>query len=211
LAELYMQDVRKVQPHGPYQFFGFCFGGTVAYELARRLREDGEPVSLVAMVQSVNSAEVAHSKRYKLVRFYDRSANYARQMFRGEWKEIGEKLHSLISWQKNKLKWQHPDPVAAEPSASASGGIDETIALLSMVGDAYDPKPYPGQIRLIRAANLPAELASEPTFGWQAVVRDGVDVHTLPGDHYTILEKPNVSHVAEALDEWLAKGAAVRV
>ena len=77
--------------------------------------------------------------------------------------------------------------------------------MLSTIGDAYDPKPYPGRIHLIRAQTQGAEKEHDMTFGWQNIARDGVEVITLPGDHYTLLEKPNVTRVAETVESWLAK------
>jgi len=43
------------------------------------------------------------------------------------------------------------------------------------------------------------------TLGWQQTALDGVETRTLPGNHYTILEKPFVTEVASQLEEWLAK------
>ena len=46
MAELYIQEIRSVQPHGPYYLGGYCLGGTVAYEMAQRLTSEGEQVAL---------------------------------------------------------------------------------------------------------------------------------------------------------------------
>jgi amino acid adenylation domain-containing protein len=44
LARDYIAQVRAVQPHGPYHLAGACFGGVVAYEMARQLTAAGEAV-----------------------------------------------------------------------------------------------------------------------------------------------------------------------
>ena len=36
MAQLYIDEIRSVQPHGPYALLGACFGATVAYEIARQ-------------------------------------------------------------------------------------------------------------------------------------------------------------------------------
>ncbi|MEO0425277.1 MAG: thioesterase domain-containing protein, partial [Pseudomonadota bacterium] len=46
MAERYLHEVREVQPQGPYRLCGFSFGGKIAYEMACRLRGEGEDVSL---------------------------------------------------------------------------------------------------------------------------------------------------------------------
>ena len=43
--------LRAVQPHGPYLLGGFCAGAFVAFEMAQQLREQGEQVDALAMVE----------------------------------------------------------------------------------------------------------------------------------------------------------------
>ncbi|MGI5446172.1 amino acid adenylation domain-containing protein [Streptomyces sp. CA-243310] len=46
----YLPLIREVQPHGPYRFLGWSFGGTVAHALAVALAELGERTELLAMM-----------------------------------------------------------------------------------------------------------------------------------------------------------------
>lgn len=48
MAERYTRDVLQLQPHGPYFLSGYCMGGVIAYEMARRLQDLGEEVAMVA-------------------------------------------------------------------------------------------------------------------------------------------------------------------
>jgi acyl-CoA synthetase (AMP-forming)/AMP-acid ligase II/thioesterase domain-containing protein/acyl carrier protein len=50
LAELYLRAVETHQARGPYLLGGFCMGGAVAYEMARRLEGRGETVALLALI-----------------------------------------------------------------------------------------------------------------------------------------------------------------
>jgi amino acid adenylation domain-containing protein len=52
MARDYVRHVRRVRPHGPYRLLGWSFGGNVAHEMAVQLRDAGEPVSLLAMLDS---------------------------------------------------------------------------------------------------------------------------------------------------------------
>jgi amino acid adenylation domain-containing protein len=49
IAENYISHIRTIQAHGPYHLAGFCFGGIVAYEVARQLERAGEEVAQVAI------------------------------------------------------------------------------------------------------------------------------------------------------------------
>jgi amino acid adenylation domain-containing protein len=48
IAAAYLTQIRAIQPRGPYHLAGFCFGGVVAYEIARQLEASGEQVAQVA-------------------------------------------------------------------------------------------------------------------------------------------------------------------
>ena len=52
MADCYVNAITEVQPHGPYLLSGMCFGGLVAVEIARRLAERGEPIGLLALLDS---------------------------------------------------------------------------------------------------------------------------------------------------------------
>ena len=49
MAQYYLSEIRKVQPTGPYYLGGYCFGGLVAFEIARILQQQGEQPALVAL------------------------------------------------------------------------------------------------------------------------------------------------------------------
>src|SRR6266851_10438106 len=40
MAESSLREIRELQPEGPYYLGGFCMGGQVAFEMARRLAQD---------------------------------------------------------------------------------------------------------------------------------------------------------------------------
>ncbi|MGW7125420.1 alpha/beta fold hydrolase, partial [Streptomyces sp. NPDC054901] len=52
LAELYLAEIRTVQPQGPYHFLGYSFGGTVAQTLAALLQERGEEVAFLGLLDA---------------------------------------------------------------------------------------------------------------------------------------------------------------
>ncbi|MBF8194469.1 alpha/beta fold hydrolase, partial [Nonomuraea sp. K274] len=53
LAEDYLARVMAVRPEGPYLLLGHSFGGLLAYEMAACLREAGQEVGLVALLDAV--------------------------------------------------------------------------------------------------------------------------------------------------------------
>ncbi|WP_062216587.1 non-ribosomal peptide synthetase [Streptomyces sp. NBRC 109706] len=52
MAADYVEQIRKVQPVGPYHLLGWSFGGVVAHEIAAQLQEAGEDVGLLALMDA---------------------------------------------------------------------------------------------------------------------------------------------------------------
>jgi thioesterase domain-containing protein len=54
MAELYVNEIRTMQPHGPYYLGGYCMGGTVALEMAQQFRAAGEEVAFLGLFETYN-------------------------------------------------------------------------------------------------------------------------------------------------------------
>jgi thioesterase domain-containing protein/acyl carrier protein len=59
MAADYLEQIRSVQPSGPYYLLGWSFGGVVAHAIASRLQAQGEQVDLLALLDSYPGAVVA--------------------------------------------------------------------------------------------------------------------------------------------------------
>lgn len=63
----YLEGLRRIQPKGPYQLFGFSFHGLLAYEVARRLHLEGEEISGLALLEPVTPMARATAPSYTRV------------------------------------------------------------------------------------------------------------------------------------------------
>src|SRR5213075_980799 len=54
MASHYLDEIRELQPSGPYYLGGCCMGGSVAYEIAQKLLELNQEVRLLVMFDSYN-------------------------------------------------------------------------------------------------------------------------------------------------------------
>nr|WP_281423614.1 non-ribosomal peptide synthetase [Nocardia tengchongensis] len=52
LAERYVAEIRRVQPHGPYHLLGWSLGGQIAHAIAVELQRDGELVGTLTLLDS---------------------------------------------------------------------------------------------------------------------------------------------------------------
>ncbi|MGW9177637.1 thioesterase domain-containing protein, partial [Streptomyces decoyicus] len=63
MVEDYVEQLRKVQPEGPYHLLGWSIGGTLAHAVAAELQRQGCEVAMLALLDSVPSgAYAAHAE-----------------------------------------------------------------------------------------------------------------------------------------------------
>lgn len=65
IAQKYLEEVRIIQPQGPYFLSGTCLGGTLAYEMARQLKERQQDVAFLGMFDSIISLRKSFSTKIK--------------------------------------------------------------------------------------------------------------------------------------------------
>ncbi|KAM3097684.1 condensation domain-containing protein [Phormidesmis sp. 146-12] len=176
IASLYLEKIRTIQPVGPYLLAGESFGGVVAYEMAQQLQAQGEQVSLLALLDT----QVPNNTLR--LPWYQRSFLH-----------FSELLNKGPSYLIHKLK---PKLKSYLPQTS-----DRRSQFRCQVGNHYVPQPYSGKVTLFRAMQRsPFEsITIDPTFGWDAIALDGVELYDIPGDHLGILQEPNVQILAKDL------------
>ena len=65
-VEEFINYIMSIQDEGPYLLGGYCNGGYVAYEIARRLASRGHRVDLLALVESPGDRQA--DRLYKIGR-----------------------------------------------------------------------------------------------------------------------------------------------
>ncbi len=87
----------------------------------------------------------------------------------------------------------------------------------NQAADRYVPQPYPGRAILFRPTEISdgtsegSEEIDDPLNGWGELVRGGLEVHVVPGDHNTILSKRNALVLGEKLRACLLEAQVQRV
>jgi len=137
MAERYVDEVRTVQPRGPYLLTGQCIGGLVAQEMARQLRERGEEVPLVVMWDSPHLRSpdyVSGRRRSELERILrgrggrkQRARYHARRLLRRSLADSERNLHASVSMVR--AVWRYRFPVPGGRTAYVTGGESQGSGL----------------------------------------------------------------------------------
>jgi thioesterase domain-containing protein len=136
LAALYIAAIRTVQPHGPYHLGGWSMGGVIAYEMARQLREAGEPVATLALIDSYTPDAVKAGERDGLRPAHDPDAETP-----------------LYRANVQAMDRYAPRPFGGSVKLFAAAGLGETTGLLhdlqlggwkKLAGDGLTTVSVPG-------------------------------------------------------------------
>lgn len=192
IAGYYVNSIFTVQPKGPFCLFGSSFGGLIAYEIAQQLKNKKHEVSLLAMADTgrpnhpllkiTNKDELL----LKLIELFRGAPISPQQRLNlSEAEKIGlilesMKLHNLPISQHQKI-------------------FDQINVFCQAMLD-YHPKPYSGKVIFFDPKKKSAEYGSlNASSTWDEFVKGDSKVYEIPGDHFSMILKPNVEPLAHLL------------
>jgi thioesterase domain-containing protein len=221
MAAHYIQELRAVQPRGPYHVGGYCFGGLVAYEMAQQLVARGECVALLVLMNATppnSSFERVRLTPAWLARFAGNSWHWLRHFFRwGSGHRRQFLARKVRVWRKRLLRrgdTGRSDEIDAEDYIDLSDYSPQRRRLWDVhlrAAARYAPSVYPGRVTVLRTELHPFLCSFDPTFGWAEYARGGVTVKVVTGAHESILNEPHVQAVAAELNRCLENGTANKV
>ncbi|MGH1397091.1 MAG: non-ribosomal peptide synthetase [Trichormus sp.] len=208
MASHYIQQIRTVQPHGPYLLGGFSSGGIVAYEMARQLVAGGDRVDLLAMFDTYNPS-LYISNPSLLRTFYVYLLTLLRLPSEDRWNYVLAKVDWLQSMLTGKPSskfdlWnEHSFTDDANPYNMV---LIEALKQATMVD--YVPKPYNGKVTLFTTKEVLRWCQFKPCRGWSEIAQQGVEIHQVPGTHLAMLGEPGVQILAAKLSVCLKAAQA---
>jgi amino acid adenylation domain-containing protein len=204
LAAIHLEEVRKIQPEGPYFLLGFSSGAMVAFELGRQLQARGETV---AFLGSLDGWAPGFPKplpgRSWLQRLADLGPGRAVILRRKT--GLGTTLKQTLKDLARELACRVEEAVGRPLSRTQR--YRRIKRRHTRERTEYRPAPVPTRMTLFRAADpgVPGLYRHEPLYGWDAFAEVGVDVYDFPGEHDDLVYEPTVCLVAKQLDECMAK------
>jgi amino acid adenylation domain-containing protein len=205
MAACYIESILKVNPKGPYALAGFSFGGIVAFEMARQLKEQDKTVSIVALLDTYadSSYYCAPYWQKKLSRIYD--VNYRRLDFLMEmltsWKAfkmrtITKKDYILKTYFGQKDSMTEQEALALQEFTVANSMVDKIV-------NRYHLKPQNFEVDLFRAKDDPVYKLDPTHLGWKKAALGGVTIHNISGRHLDIVAPPNDKILARMIQDIL--------
>lgn len=204
LARRYIDEMRAIQPRGPYAIAGHSFGGLVAYDMALQLSEMGERVASLCLLDTsyAEPVEPADGDDEVMALF---ELGYMYRRLTGEEREpdMITPLSSLPAEQQRDLLRQQLG-IASTADHMLTVYRASHAAMLR-----YRPRPYAGPVCLfVSERGLPSQAThpgrrlhfhfGEAALGWDRLC-PALQIIKVSGDHFTLVMPPHAQHLADAL------------
>ncbi|KQV92897.1 hypothetical protein ASC87_27485 [Rhizobacter sp. Root1221] len=201
LAARHVNTIRRLQPQGPYRLAGWSFGGMLACAIADQLLGQGEAVEFLGLIDTHLSAPGLRTPRtvdeVRLLMTY----------LRGVLPDVpdGEQqaLAALGDVGAILQRCRQAGHLPAELQEAEVRSRLATLGRLIAAGERYRPPAQLPPLHLFSAGH------EDPSCGWAEFARGRLAVQVIGGDHWTIMQRPHVQKLAQALSQALARTGAV--
>ncbi|MET0290690.1 MAG: amino acid adenylation domain-containing protein [Pseudoxanthomonas sp.] len=204
MARLYLTEIRRAQPQGPYHLAGWSMGGAIAYEIACQLRAAGQAVAFLGLVDALASLQANPE-----------DAGELKPGIGGVWSRLRHRVGSQAPQRRASTFWRWLREGAHRRSRHAHAGLYRVLGMELPHGLRYTlvevvhyqaylryrPKPLGLPLVLFRASKQRDE---RPALGWEDMSSQ-VEIVEIPGRHASLVQS---SALSEALGRALI-GTAV--
>ncbi|AUB36524.1 Glutamate-1-semialdehyde aminotransferase [Nostoc flagelliforme CCNUN1] len=190
LASRYINEIKTLQPEGPYFLGGHSFGGVIAFEMAQQLSAQGQQIALLALFDSYvpgTMKKMSMSKRlsYNLKQFLKMGPAYLLKLCI---ERLSQKYGNLAL--KNQfIRTKNLQYLVSQAAY---------FKLVEEYATKYIPQVYLGRITLLMASDR--RFQDEPELGWTKLAGGGLEIHEIPGDHLSIFKEPSIRLMAKKLE-----------
>jgi amino acid adenylation domain-containing protein len=207
MAAEYIKEIVELQPHGPYFLGGYCLGGTIAFEIAQQLTDQGQKVEVVIMLDTYNDSAVSTGRTQAILQkplhllqnLWFHAANATSIRGEDRKKFLSEKMD--IALTRLGIRFRTAQSQFRRLAGHASQNGYPHLMIKRVNDDAaaqYLPRPYAGRVAIIRSKGSFVNYDS-PDLGWGPFVREGLEIHALEVYQKGMLIEPFCRLLAEKL------------
>jgi thioesterase domain-containing protein len=232
MARYHIGKIRQIQPHGPYLLGGLCAGGVIAYEIARQLQKEGEPIAMLGLIDAADvgvAVRTGHRAGQRLKSFSSAfqgdSSEPAWQRWAKALRKAAGKIANLAIYtvssrleerrlhRKLQILRDHLDRGAVPPQAVHDLSVAQIYQFA--LTDDTNRELFRGDVALFRASMADGtpedepytDRFADPLLGWQRRISGTVHCFDVPGGHFSMLQEPHAEvtarHMQSVIDRAL--------
>ncbi|KAK3369970.1 hypothetical protein B0H63DRAFT_564230 [Podospora didyma] len=205
-AAMYVNEIRRVQPRGPYHLAGWSIGGTYAFEVASQLMQrHGERVDSLTLIdapcpKSLPPLPIETIELLEKVGAFDglknkRAGTKAAKMRDGVRDHFAGSVNSLKQYRPTALSKSESGSIKSVTALWARHGVWETV------GQEIKAK-YVGTEGAVNAARdwIMDPRQSFEASGWETILPGArIKCEVIVGDHFSIMRKPGIVELGKRL------------
>jgi nonribosomal peptide synthetase DhbF len=185
----YLDQIRTIQPGGPYHLLGWSFGGVVAYAVATRLQLEGEQVALLAVLDG-----------YPIDKEPARQSRDERQSISAYLQNLGSDPATLRerSLQLSTIKelLQREGHIPSNLEDRHLPAILEVYKNNERLISTFIPRQLKGDLLLFTATQ---RKSAPPTERWRPYVSGLIDIHPVACRHGRMTEPGPLAEIGRVL------------
>jgi aspartate racemase len=201
IAKAYVQEIRRVQPRGPYLLGGACMGGVVAFEMAQQMIASGEKVAHLALIETWSPTSL-RPRRYRLlgllhpfVFVFDGVVRHLRAMTRlpprGWIAYLREKAGIIKEMVQERDVYRGDRGLYYNDLVSAAN---------YRAMSNYVPRTYDGRMDVYLASKRPIDAARDTRMKWTTLAAEGYSIHRIDAtDSGQLFVDPHIGELARHL------------
>ena len=200
--------IRGAGLEGPYHLIGWSLGGLVAWEVARRLRAEGETVAYAANIDAMRT-KLRPRRLGDAVRYYadearriDDRATRAKYVMRAPARHLDgvrERTTKRVQRMRRRFGARSDAPIANTAEA-----YHPLVYAAKMTGLHFVPRPYFFRPTLLVSRVTASIIDSDDLLRWGTFLPAGVDVYEVPGDHHSMWDAEHVAGTVAVIARSLA-------
>ncbi|MBZ8179842.1 non-ribosomal peptide synthetase [Oscillatoria salina] len=205
-AAYYLEEIRQVQPTGPYFLGGWCYGGVVAFEMAQQLLRQGEKVSLLVIIDAILPQMRIKPSKDDDAKFLLRLAESIKTWFGIEFDVSYQELRDLPLNEQFALLNQKANLTASDRELAQHLRNYQLFKAHVQAMRSYQPQVYPYHITLFKAIEKITHdfdstefESSDRYFGWSPYSQQPIQTKSIPGNHFSMFTEPHVEELAKQL------------
>ncbi|MHA4806479.1 non-ribosomal peptide synthetase [Flavitalea flava] len=202
IAADYIREMLSHHNADSYNLAGYSFGGIVAFEMARQLKEMGKKITMLGMIDTyADKADYFEKGPGRLLKKIRRQLPKIRFVITSFKKYPGPTLAYQLAFFQRKIR-EGLYLFGGKPPVTESTQEDKIDEKYEAAYRNYKMIPYDGVIDLFRVKTRLYYLDDLVYMGWKKYSRE-VEIHEISGDHKTFLLPPNDREFAGVLQKTL--------
>ena len=160
IAAIHLKTIQQIQPEGPYFLAGWCREALLAYEIAQRLKTQGQQVGLVIMFDtwvpgylsrfSGREARRARSS-FEIARILVHARNLRQTSLTGAVRYAWQQVSTIVIDRIRYAKLDLYRLLGLEVGSRKADSVENQDEILLIAVKSYHPKPYDGRVLLFRS------------------------------------------------------------